>query len=93
MFLHGFPEAAFVWDDLLEHFAQPENGGYRCVAPNLRGYEKSSPPADVKAYRAKSLVQDIAALIQIEGAPHRVPGGARLGRRGGMESCQPAPAA
>jgi pimeloyl-ACP methyl ester carboxylesterase len=69
VFLHGFPEAAFVWDELLEHFARPENGGYRCVAPNLRGYEKSSQPADVKAYRAKLLVQDIAALIQIEGAP------------------------
>ena len=69
MFLHGFPEAAFVWDDLLEHFARPENGGYRCVAPNLRGFEQSSQPADVKQYRAKYLVQDIAALIQLEGAP------------------------
>jgi epoxide hydrolase 4 len=54
---------------LLEHFARPENGGYRCVAPNLRGYEQSSQPADVKAYRAKYLVQDIAALIEVEGAP------------------------
>lgn len=69
MFLHGFPEAAFVWDELLEHFAQPANGGYRCVAPNLRGYEESSQPADVSAYRAKHLVQDIVALIQAEGAP------------------------
>jgi epoxide hydrolase 4 len=69
VFLHGFPEAAFVWDDLLEHFAQPENGGYRCIAPNLRGYERSSTPADVKAYRAKHLVQDIAALIGVLGAP------------------------
>jgi pimeloyl-ACP methyl ester carboxylesterase len=69
VFLHGFPEAAFVWDELLEHFARPENGGYRCVAPNLRGYEQSSQPADVKAYRARFLVQDIAALIQAEGAP------------------------
>ena len=66
MFLHGFPEAAFVWDGLLQHFARPENGGYRCVAPNLRGYEKSSAPADVKAYRAKFLVQDIVALIDAE---------------------------
>jgi len=41
MFLHGFPEAAFIWDGLLEHFSQPANGGYRCVAPNLRGYEQS----------------------------------------------------
>ena len=66
MFLHGFPEAAFVWDEMLLHFSKPENGGYRCVAPNLRGYEKSSQPTDVASYRAKFLVQDIAALIQIE---------------------------
>lgn len=69
MFLHGFPEAAFVWDDLLLHFARPENGGYRCVAPNLRGFEQSSQPADVREYRARHLVQDIAALIAIEGGP------------------------
>jgi pimeloyl-ACP methyl ester carboxylesterase len=66
IFLHGFPEAAFVWDELLQYFSKPENGGYRCVAPNLRGYEKSSQPTDVAAYRAKFLVQDIVALIQIE---------------------------
>ena len=66
MFLHGFPEAAFVWDELLEHFSRPENGGYRCVAPNLRGYERSSAPSDVQAYRAKFLVQDIVALIDAE---------------------------
>jgi len=66
LFLHGFPEAAFVWDELLEHFARPEHGGYRCVAPNLRGYERSSTPAEVAAYRARHLVQDVAALIDIE---------------------------
>ena len=66
MFLHGFPEAAFVWDFMLKFFSRPENGGYRCVAPNLRGFEKSSAPAEVSAYRAKHLVQDIAALIEIE---------------------------
>ena len=67
VFLHGFPEAAFVWDELLIHFAKPENGGYRCIAPNLRGFERSSAPTDVSAYRAKFLVQDIAALIALEG--------------------------
>jgi len=69
MFLHGFPEAAFAWDELLEHFAQEAHGGYRCIAPNLRGYEASSQPAEVAAYRVKFLVQDIAALAHIEGAP------------------------
>ena len=67
VFLHGFPEAAFVWDGLLEHFAKAENGGYRCIAPNLRGFELSSAPTDVSAYRPKHLVQDIAGLIALEG--------------------------
>ena len=52
---------------MLEHFSQPQNGGYRCIAPNLRGFERSSAPTDVSAYRAKFLVQDIAALIALEG--------------------------
>jgi pimeloyl-ACP methyl ester carboxylesterase len=66
MFLHGFPEAAFVWDFHLDFFSRPENGGYRCVAPNLRGFEYSSAPVEVSAYRPKHLVQDIVALIAFE---------------------------
>jgi pimeloyl-ACP methyl ester carboxylesterase len=65
VFLHGFPEAAFVWDELLQHFG----GRYRCVAPNLRGYAGSSAPAEVEAYRAKHLVADIAALVDQLGGP------------------------
>jgi epoxide hydrolase 4 len=65
LFLHGFPEAAFVWDELLAHFAKPAHGGFRCVAPNLRGYEQSSAPTEVAAYRAKPLVQDLTALIEV----------------------------
>ena len=66
MFLHGFPEAAFVWDPLLEHFALPAHGGYRCIAPNLRGFELSSAPMEPGAYRPKNLVQDIVDLIARE---------------------------
>ncbi len=71
LFLHGFPEGAFIWDGLLEHFSQPAHGGYRCVAPYLRGFGASSSPAEVAAYRPKFLVQDLAALIAMEadGAP------------------------
>lgn len=61
--LHGFPEAAFVWDPLLCQLGTQA----RCVAPNLRGYERSSAPQDVSAYRAKYLVQDIDALIDAMG--------------------------
>ena len=93
MFLHGFPEAAFVWDALLEHFAQPEHGAYRCVAPNLRGFERSSTPNDVSAYRPKHLVQDIAALIAMEcgttDGPQRraAEGGDRGGNTTGQLDC------
>lgn len=63
LFLHGFPEAAWVWDATLQHFAQPEHGGFHCVAPNLRGYEDSSHPTSIEAYRAKHLVGDLVELI------------------------------
>lgn len=58
IFLHGFPEGAFVWDELLRRFGER----YRCVAPNLRGFEQSSAPAEVEAYRTKHLLADIDAL-------------------------------
>ena len=59
LFLHGFPEGAFVWDELLLHFAPR----FRCIAPNLRGFEKSTSPPEREAYRVKHLVADIDALI------------------------------
>jgi epoxide hydrolase 4 len=68
VFLHGFPEAAFIWDELLTHFAKPEHGGYRCVAPNLRGFEQSSSPKDVASYKAHLLIQDIQQLVATESA-------------------------
>ena len=68
VFLHGFPEAAFIWDELLTYFAQPEHGGYRCVAPNLRGFEQSSKPTEVAAYKATLMIQDIHQLAATESA-------------------------
>jgi epoxide hydrolase 4 len=63
--LHGFPEAAFVWDEVMQRL----DGRVQCVAPNLRGYERSSAPVEIEAYRAKHLVADIVALIAHLGAP------------------------
>ncbi|MEO7152392.1 MAG: alpha/beta hydrolase, partial [Burkholderiaceae bacterium] len=65
VFLHGFPEGAFVWDELMLHFADR----YRCVAPNLRGFERSSSPDAPQDYRPKHLVADIDALIAASGGP------------------------
>lgn len=65
MLLHGFPEGAFVWDEVMSVLAADA----RCIAPNLRGYERSSAPASVEAYRAKHLVADVVALVHSTGAP------------------------
>jgi len=72
MFLHGFPEAAFIWDELMAHFARPENGGFRCVAPNLRGFERSSAPREVEAYKAPLMIEDVMALAARESADGRI---------------------
>ena len=65
MLLHGFPEAAFVWDDVMQR-VEPRAA---CVAPNLRGFIGSSAPTEVSAYRAKHVVGDIAAAIEALGSP------------------------
>lgn len=65
LFLHGFPEAAFAWDGVMQRLAP----GVRCVAPNLRGFERSSAPPGVEAFRARHLVADIDALIGQLGGP------------------------
>jgi pimeloyl-ACP methyl ester carboxylesterase len=59
LLLHGFPEAAFIWDEVIERLG-PE---VACIAPNLRGYAGSSAPVDENAYRAKPLVADLVALV------------------------------
>jgi pimeloyl-ACP methyl ester carboxylesterase len=69
LFLHGFPEAAFVWDDLIAALAASTPHGLRCVAPNLRGYAGSSAPAAIEAYRPKHLVADLQALIDVVAGP------------------------
>jgi pimeloyl-ACP methyl ester carboxylesterase len=65
LLLHGFPEGAFIWDEVMQRLS----GVARCVAPNLRGYERSTAPPGIDAYRAKHLVADIAAMIETLDAP------------------------
>ena len=69
LFVHGFPEAAFVWDDVMQALAGDAAAPLRCVAPNLRGYGPSSAPTALSAYRAKHLVADLAAMVDATAAP------------------------
>ncbi|MDA8138753.1 MAG: alpha/beta hydrolase [Desulfobacteraceae bacterium] len=59
MFLHGFPEFWAAWEAQLSDFGRD----HLAVAPDLRGYNLSSKPADPKQYHVKILVEDIRALL------------------------------
>lgn len=61
LLLHGFPEPALAWKAQLQFFASK---GYYALAPDQRGYNKSSKPKGVKEYTIEKLVQDMVSLIQ-----------------------------
>ncbi len=58
LFLHGFPEYSGAWDAVLPAFAER----YHAVAPDQRGYARSSKPEGLEAYRVKQLVRDVLGL-------------------------------
>ncbi|MGI4728771.1 MAG: alpha/beta fold hydrolase [Janthinobacterium lividum] len=61
LFLHGFPEFSLGWKKQLEFFAEK---GFRVIAPDQRGYNLSSKPKGVKAYRIETLIADVVDLIR-----------------------------
>ena len=63
--LHGFPEFWYGWRLQIEPLAA---AGFRVVAPDMRGYNLSSRPADVKDYDTDHLTADIRALVKERGA-------------------------
>jgi pimeloyl-ACP methyl ester carboxylesterase len=58
LFLHGFPEFWRCWEKQLAHFGTD----HLAVAPDLRGYNLSDCPPEVKDYRARHLIEDIRQL-------------------------------
>ena len=60
MFLHGFPEFWYAWKNQLAEFGRD----YQAVAPDMRGYNLSSKPADVDQYQMPYLVEDVRALAE-----------------------------
>jgi pimeloyl-ACP methyl ester carboxylesterase len=65
LLLHGFPEGAFIWDEVISALA----GEARCVAPDMRGFGASTSPVEVVAYKARELVGDLVAAIDVLGGP------------------------
>jgi pimeloyl-ACP methyl ester carboxylesterase len=63
--LHGFPEFWYGWRRQIRPLAA---AGFRVVAPDTRGYNRSSRPDGVAAYDVGKLADDIHELIHERGA-------------------------
>lgn len=57
--LHGFPEMWYGWRKQIPVLAR---AGYRVMAPDQRGYNRSEKPRSVSAYDLDTLAADVAAL-------------------------------
>jgi pimeloyl-ACP methyl ester carboxylesterase len=60
LFLHGFPEFWYAWKAQLDEFGKD----HQAVAPDLRGFNLSSKPADAAQYKARILIEDVRGLIE-----------------------------
>lgn len=58
--LHGFPEFWYGWHTIMPKLAA---AGYRVIAPDLRGYNKSDKPPAVSDYALDTLASDVPALL------------------------------
>jgi len=67
LLLHGFPDSWRLWRHQIRLLAAR---GYRVIAPDLRGFGRSSRPSDVADYRMSVLVDDIVVVLDKAGVDH-----------------------
>jgi epoxide hydrolase 4 len=60
VFLHGFPDFSYSWR---HQFPALSAAGWRCIAPDLRGYNESDKPRHVNAYTITELVRDVDVFV------------------------------
>jgi pimeloyl-ACP methyl ester carboxylesterase len=66
---HGFPELAYSWRHQIPALAA---AGYHVLAPDQRGYGRSTRPADIADYNVAELSADLIGLLDDVGAEKAV---------------------
>jgi pimeloyl-ACP methyl ester carboxylesterase len=66
---HGFPESSWSWRHQLPALA---DAGWHVMAPDQRGYGRSSRPADVADYGSQHLTADLIGLLDETGQEQAV---------------------
>lgn len=61
---HGFPELAYSWRHQVPALVR---AGHRVLAPDMRGYGRSSAPREVDAYDVLTLCADLTGLLDAVG--------------------------
>lgn len=69
VFCHGFPHVGYIWHRQLPVVAA---AGYRAVAPDMRGYGRSSRPAGIAEYSNEKAVGDLVGLLDEMGEEQAV---------------------
>jgi len=69
IFLHGWPELSISWRHQLATFA---NLGFHALAPDMRGYGRSSIYARHEDYSQEEIVADMIELLDVIGAEKAV---------------------
>ncbi|EXC61613.1 Epoxide hydrolase 2 [Morus notabilis] len=60
IFLHGFPELWYSWRHQMISLSSL---GYRCIAPDLRGYGETDAPPSPESYTVFHIVGDLVGLL------------------------------
>ena len=60
LFCHGFPDTSYTWRRQMKAIA---SAGYRAIAPDMRGYGRSSAPADANLYTPLQTAGDLVGLL------------------------------
>ena len=69
IFVHGWPELSISWRHQLPVFAAL---GFRCIAPDMRGYGRSSVYAKHEDYALRNSVHDMLDLLDALGCERAV---------------------
>ena len=64
LFCHGWPESWYSWRHQLTAVSA---AGFRCVAPDMRGYGGTEAPEPIDQYSLRHLVGDMAELVKALG--------------------------
>ena len=60
LFCHGFPDTAYTWRKQMRAVAA---AGYRAIAPDMRGFGRSSAPEDAAGYTPLQTPGDLVGLL------------------------------